>query len=127
MTLAFTPLIPMVAPISIAGFVFDYWVKKVTLLRLVSRPRELNERIARKMLQFVKVAIVLYGVGLLYFCYDLDDSIVRVTVAALITALVFFMIPVSLFRCCFKCLIIKSKYSAQSYDQQSKFFVVSAT
>jgi hypothetical protein len=124
MTLAFTPLIPIVAPISIAGFVFDYWVKKVTLLRFAARPRLLNERISRRMMQYVKVAIVLYALGMVYFCQELPGNIPNVAFISLGIAVGFFALPVSLFKHCFRRLLVKPKYENQVYDEKSKYFFI---
>ena len=138
LTLAYTSMIPIIAPIMLVGLGVDYWVNKVTLIKLSSRPKLLNERIARSMLGFAKMGIAFYGIGVYVFFnttwkhnHDDDDSdtspdsVHTTSVVALIIGCAFFLIPVSLFRCCFRFVLPPRKIKpARPYSEESKFFFV---
>lgn len=49
-------------PVTLAGYLLDYWANKWLLLRWSCRPKGGDEKIAMRMLLFLNPAVVLYAV-----------------------------------------------------------------
>jgi len=115
--LAYTPLLPLIVPIILLGLGLEYWINKWVLLRQSCRPRFLNGKIAFSMVNFVKLALVLYGISILIFFPDINGDTRSVGIAAIIFAAAFWLCHfiASLF---FKCFL---KPTPDSEDYQSAF------
>ena len=122
--LAYAPLLPLIVPLLLLGLGLEYWVDKWTLLRQSCRPRVLNEKIAFSMIDFVKPALVLYGVSILIFFSGLEGETSAVGITAVAVAVAFWIfhfLASPLFRKCFQLSTIdQSDYTSAS----PKFFTV---
>jgi len=122
LVLMYTPLIPVAAPVFLVGFVLDYWLVKFTLLRFASTPGQINEGFAVKMMEFVKIAILLYSFGMLLFFYLLSDVAQDWGIIAIFLGLGYFIIPCSFYRLfCICCTSKPTKPALTFQDQASRF------
>ena len=125
--LAYTPLLPLIVPIILLGFVVEYWIDKWILLRRSCRPRLLNEKIALTMIAFVKPGIVLYGVSILIFFSNINSAMRPIGIAAVTVAAVFWFchsVTFYFYRGAGKDI----QRSTEEYDSAvTKFFTVSFT
>ena len=122
--LAYTPLLPLIVPIILLGFGLEYWIDKWLLLRRSCRPRLLNEKIAFSMIDFVKPALVLYGISILNFFQNINSDTRAVGIVSLIFAGGFWLCHSVVFRLFCKAgkNIDRSKEDYSS--AASKFFTV---
>jgi hypothetical protein len=119
--LAYTPLLPLIVPIILLGFGLEYWIDKWLLLRQSCRPRLLNEKIAFFMIDFVKPALVLYGISILIFFSGIDGETSTLGIAAVILACAFWFchfLASPFFRRCFK----ESAINTEDYSSASPKF-----
>ena len=119
--LAYTPLLPLIVPIILLGLVLEYWINKWLLLRHSCRPRLLNEKIAFFMIDFVKPALVLYGISILIFFSGIERKPSSIGYAAVIIACAFWFchfLVSPFFRRCFK----ESVFDTEDYSSASPKF-----
>ena len=62
LAITYCPIVPLVIPVTLAGYLVDYWANKWLLLRWSCRPKGVDEKIAMRMLLFLNPAVVLYAV-----------------------------------------------------------------
>ena len=124
LALAYAPLLPVIVPITILGYLFDYIVNKYVLLRLSCRPKLLSEKITFKMMFFVKPAIVLYGLSILFFFKNLSESTRPIGIIAAVIGGSFWPIHTLLFSFLFRLSKEKSLTSRPFADISQHFFPV---
>ena len=127
LALAYTPLLPVIVPITILGYLFDYLVNKVVLLRLSCRPKVLSEKITFKMLFFVKPALVLYGLSILFFFKNLNPDTQPIGIIAAVIGCSFWPVHTLLFSVLFRISKEKSVNSKCFAEIVNNFFPVLPT
>ena len=100
----------------------DYWLVKFTLLRFASIPKQINEGFAVKMMEFVKIAILLYSFGMLLFFYLLSDVAHDWGIIAIFLGLGYFIIPCSCYRLFCICCTSKPTKPALTFQDQARKF-----
>jgi small-conductance mechanosensitive channel len=124
LALAYAPLLPVIVPITILGYLFDYIVNKYVLLRLSCRPKLLSEKITFKMMFFVKPAIVLYGLSILFFFKNLSESTRPIGITAAAIGCSFWPIHSFLFSFLFRVSKEKTLTSRPFSEISTRFFPV---
>ena len=123
-TLAYVPLMPLVVPIMLIGYLADYWVNKYVLLRNSCRPKFLNEKIAFKMMFFVKPAIVLYGISIYIFFSDINSDTAPLGIAAIVIAGVFWPLHSLVFSVFCRNRKLKAENGGTITNVKHRFFPV---
>lgn len=127
LALAYAPLLPVIVPITILGYFFDYLVNKFVLLRLSCRPKLLSEKITYKMLFFVKPALVLYGLSILFFFKNLNSDTLPIGIIAAVIGITFWPVHSLFFSVIFRFSKEKSATSRSFPDLSLDFLPVLPT
>jgi hypothetical protein len=73
----YSPMLPIVWPITILGLIGEYWVAKYLLLRRHSRPGNLGNQLDEVILRGIKIGALLFAVSNFFFHYEQStDTIV---------------------------------------------------
>lgn len=62
LAMTYAPIVPLVVPVTLLGYLVDYWANKWILLRRSCRPKCLDKEITERMLIFLNPALVLFAV-----------------------------------------------------------------
>jgi hypothetical protein len=57
LAITYSPIVPLVIPVTLAGYLLDYWANKWLLLKWSCRPKGGDEKIAMRMLLFLNPAV----------------------------------------------------------------------
>ena len=128
MSFIFAPIFPLGFCISLAGFIFAYWLEKFNFSKMYKKPEKLDKQITEYYISYFIIVFLAYGLGSFYFFIDfekaeniLSDKWVRV-ISDLSTILLF--IPINV---CFHIDFLKIKEStihSKTYDEMYLDFLL---
>lgn len=69
-TYIYSPVLPLLLPLSVINLIIIYWVDKILVLRFYQSPKNYDEKIILRMMRYLKLTFPFHGIAGLFFLYN---------------------------------------------------------